>query len=65
MIDTHCHLAWSEYDADRELPGRARTLLDHIDRALTRYPDLYHGGFVDDAQKEYAEGMATLAPVTG
>ena len=54
-----------EYDAAGDLLGKARALLDDIDRALSPYPDLHHGGFVDDAQKEYAEGMATLAPVTG
>jgi translin len=41
---------------------------DHLGRLLTAvadYPDLQHTGFVDDAQKEFAEANATHAIVFG
>lgn len=45
--------------------GKARACLDELDKALAQHPDLRHGGFVHDAQKEFAEGSLTLALVTG
>ena len=39
--------------------------LDELERRLKKHPDLAYGGFVHDAQKEFAEGCITLALVTG
>lgn len=50
-----------EFDRGGELLVRGRTLLDEIDSLLAGHADIYHAGFVHDAQKEYAEGALTLA----
>ena len=39
--------------------------LRQIDEALDRHPNIYYAGFVEDAQKEYAEANSTLAFVAG
>lgn len=53
-----------EYDiATRHLQS-ARSLLRQIKRDLRIHPDLLESGIVNDAQKEFAEGSATLALVT-
>lgn len=51
---------------------QARTLLNGVAASveetrhlLTYHPDLYHTGYVQDAQKEYVEANATLAFVAG
>ena len=54
-----------EYDQCRALLGQTRTLLDQIRVALQEHPDLYHSGYVADAQKEYAEARATLSFLSG
>lgn len=54
-----------EFDTARTLLATARSLLDETGRVLAPHGDLRHMGFVEDAAKEYAEGMATLALVTG
>jgi len=43
----------------------AQLLLADVESALDRHPDVYHAGFVHDAQKEYAEACITLALVAG
>ena len=50
--------------ADRLLV-EARDLLDVAEATLAAHPDVYYAGFVQDAQKEYAEGLATRALVAG
>jgi translin len=54
---------------DRETADRllveARELLDVAEATLAAHPDVYYAGFVQDAQKEYAEGLATRALVAG
>ena len=47
----------------RQLLERARHTLAEVERALIQHPDVYHAGFVQDAQKEYAEANITLAIV--
>ena len=47
----------------RQLLEQARHTLAAIDQALVQHPDVYHAGFVQDAQKEYAEASITLAIV--
>ena len=47
----------------QSLLEQARELLEETDRALAAHADIYHAGFVHDAQKEYAEARITLALV--
>lgn len=44
-----------------ENAGRVRA----VDEALAGHPDVYYAGFVQDAQKEFAEAHLTLAIVQG
>ena len=44
---------------------RVRQLLDEVSQTLVQQAGLAHANFVHDAQKEYAEGCATLALVLG
>jgi translin len=50
-----------------EVAGRlmleARELLDVTESVLAAHPDVYYAGFLQDAQKEYAEARATRALV--
>jgi translin len=50
--------------ADHLLVG-ARELLNVAESVLAPYPDIYYAGFLQDAQKEYAEARATRALVAG
>jgi translin len=50
--------------ADRLL-AEARELLDVAEATLAAHPDVYYAGFLQDAQKEYAEALATRALVAG
>lgn len=50
-----------EFAQAQELIERARGLLADAKQGLRGHPDIYHAGFVHDAQKEYAEACATLA----
>jgi translin len=50
-----------EMDLARELQAQAREQLDAARDAMRPYPDIYHAGFLHDAEKEYAEALATYA----
>jgi translin len=54
---------------DRETADRllveARELLDVAEATMAAHPDVYYAGFLQDAQKEYAEALATRALVAG
>lgn len=50
-----------EYQEAAELLDRTAQIVAQVDQVLTGHPDVYHAGFVHDAQKEYAEGRLTLA----
>jgi translin len=50
--------------ADRLLVD-ARQLLDVAESLLAAHPDVYYAGFLQNAQKEYAEARATRALVAG
>ena len=52
-----------EDERARELIEVARLRLDEIERALAAHTDIYHAGFVHDAQKEFSEASLTLALV--
>ena len=54
-----------EFDRAELLLSKAGRLLEEISDTLTGHADVYHAGFVHDAQKEYAEGRLTLAFVAG
>jgi translin len=54
---------------DRDLATRlldeSRAALERADEAAAEHPDVTHGGFIQDAAKEYAEARLTEAAVTG
>ena len=54
-----------EFDNARQMLKQVSGLLDDIEEALKSYPRVYYAGFVEDAQKEYAEANATLAFMRG
>ena len=54
-----------DYDQCRSLLAKAQDHLRLIRDALQDHPNLYHAGYVMDAQKEYAEAWATLAFLSG
>jgi translin len=47
------------------LLGEARALLDAMQTDLRDHPDIMYAGFVEDAQKEFAEANVTAALVQG
>jgi len=51
--------------AAADLLGKAQDLLQSAEKTLAGHPDVYYAGFVQDAQKEYAEARITLALVAG
>ena len=54
-----------DYELAQNLIDRARGLLADAKDGLRDHPDIYHAGFVHDAQKEYVEAYATLALIAG
>lgn len=54
-------------DADlaEDLMRQARAALDIAQTAMQPFPDVYHAGFLHDAEKEYAEAVATSALISG
>ncbi len=52
-----------EFAQAERLLQEARSLLEQASEALADYPDVYHAGFVHNAQKEFAEGSLTLSLV--
>jgi len=55
----------AEFDNSRALIASSRECVEGMGRALADQPALLHGGFVHNAQKEYAEACITLALVSG
>jgi translin len=55
----------NDYKAALELLEPARSKLGEVNRLLEAFPEIYHAGFVSDAQKELAEASLTLALVRG
>jgi len=54
----------AEYDNANDLLAQSYKCLQEIKTALADQPGLMNTGYVNDAQKEYAEGRITLALVT-
>ncbi len=54
-----------ELEAADRLLAEARDLLNVAESVLAAHPDIYYAGFLQDAQKEYAEARATRALVAG
>lgn len=55
----------NEFEQAEILLEEGRNRLVAIKTALQEYPDLYWAGYVQDAQKEYAEARLTFALVQG
>lgn len=54
-----------EYDDAQALMRDSSQLLREVDEALKDHPDVYHAGFVHDAQKEHSEAHQTYALIRG
>jgi translin len=54
-----------EFDAAKQLIAGSRAALDEGFAAVEQHADIRHAGYLQDAQKEYAEANLTLALVTG
>jgi len=53
-----------QFEAARAELAETGKLVKELTEGLQNHPDVYHAGFVQDAQKEYAEALLTLAMVT-
>ncbi len=54
----------NEFDTAIELLEDARAMRDSLEQDLHDYPNLYWTGYVQDAQKEYAEARITLGIIS-
>lgn len=54
-----------DFDQARSLLEEARERVGRLRQSLRDYPNIYWTGYVQDAQKEYAEASLTLALVRG
>jgi translin len=54
-----------DLDLAQELMAAARKSLDGAQGAMKPFPDIYYAGFLQDAEKEYAEARATYALING
>jgi translin len=54
-----------ELERADQLLAEAHELLAVAESTLAAHPDVYYAGFLQDAQKEYAEALATRALVAG
>ena len=54
-----------EFTSAEELLARAKDNLDRTREGLREHTDIFHAGFVHDAQKEFAEAHTTLALIAG
>jgi translin len=69
-IIKHCSLSIramhrQETDEADRLMKVARDLLDEAEEALRGFPEIYFAGFLQDAQKEYAEACLTQSLIVG
>ena len=54
-----------EFEQARRLLKEVTSLVAEMERLLEGHPRVYYAGYVEDAQKEYAEASATLAFAEG
>ncbi len=54
-----------EFGQAREALGKVQSILDETRTSLQDHREIYHTGYVADAQKEYTEAWAILAFVSG
>ncbi len=54
-----------EFATAAELLAKAKANLEQADAGLADHRDIFHAGFVHDAQKEFAEAHCTLALIAG
>lgn len=54
----------NDFDTAIQLLDDARTMRDELERDLADYPNIYWSGYVQDAQKEYAEARITLGIIS-
>lgn len=54
----------NDFEAARQLLDDARSMRNSLENDLHDYPNLYWTGYVQDAQKEYAEACITLAVIS-
>jgi translin len=54
-----------EFELGQELVDKAGSAVRQASDALKAHPDIFHAGFVHDAQKEFTEASLTLALVAG
>ena len=54
-----------DFGAAEKLIAQGRSNLERVAADLADHRDIFHAGFVHDAQKEYAEASLTLAVIAG
>lgn len=54
-----------EFEAAEKLLDRAKGNLEQTAAGLSEHRDIFHAGFIHDAQKEFAEAHCTLALIAG
>jgi translin len=54
-----------EFAPAREMLAEGRQILEETKSILAEHPDIYYAGYVQDAQKEFAEASTTLALIAG
>jgi translin len=54
-----------EFDAAESLLVKARANLEQTEAGLSQHRDIFHAGFIHDAQKEFAEAHCSLALIAG
>ena len=54
-----------DLDLAQELMAAAKSSLDGARSAMKPFPDIYYAGFLQDAEKEYAEARATYVLING
>lgn len=69
-IIKHCSLSIRalhrrEFEEAENLMGKARELLSKAEEAVRDFPEIYYSGFLQDAQKEYAEARITQSLISG
>ena len=69
-IIKHCSLSIRalhrrEWEEAEKLMGIARDLLNQAEDAVRDFPEIYYAGFLQDAQKEYAEARLTQSLILG